>query len=255
MKNLVFVLVFMSQIVFAQQIDLSQELINKISSKICENETGKIKSNSLYWSKNEKFLSLGIAHFIWYPKDYGKKIYTESFADFLKFLKKEKIVIPTWLEEENYCPWSSREEFYSDLEGSKKDDLYFLLNSNYELQTKFLVKRLQKAVNKIVKLSRNEHKIKTNFYSLSRSGNGIYAMLDYVNFKGEGLSENEKYNEFGWGLKQVLENMDSKFRDPAKNFAISAQKVLQKRVKHRPNEELWLAGWFKRLRTYYEQKI
>ncbi len=36
---------------------------------------------------------------------------------------------------------------------------------------------------------------------------GWYPLIDYINFKGKGIKETEKYNGEGWGLLQVLQTM------------------------------------------------
>ena len=81
---------------------------------------------------------------------------------------------------------------------------------------------------------------------------GVYAMLDYVNFKGEGLDPKESYHGRYWGLLQVLESMDNQAQSPAHQFADAAKLVLKRRIKMAPQERGWLAGWNKRLETYYE---
>ena len=80
-------------------------------------------------------------------------------------------------------------------------------------------------------------------------------MIDYINFKGEGLYLSESYNSTSWGLLQVLQGMNAKKRGPVvlQSFVNSADKVLTKRVSNAPkgkNESRWLPGWRKRLKTY-----
>jgi hypothetical protein len=95
-------------------------------------------------------------------------------------------------------------------------------------------------------------KIRTNFYRVATEPLGLYALMDYVNFKGEGISPTERYNGQGWGLLQVLETMPT--RGPAlPAFAEAADTVLTRRVKNSPparNEAKWLPGWRNRLKTY-----
>ena len=77
--------------------------------------------------------------------------------------------------------------------------------------------------------------------------------IDYVNFKGEGTLESERYNSQGWGLLQVLQNMDYKEKDRFKAFQESAKDMLSRRIKNSPKErgeERWRIGWNKRLDTY-----
>jgi hypothetical protein len=79
-------------------------------------------------------------------------------------------------------------------------------------------------------------------------------LIDYVNFKGEGVLSTERYQGRGWGLLQVLEGMsDSGEASPLSEFAASAKRVLRQRVKNAPpgrNEERWLPGWLKRIDSY-----
>ncbi len=50
-------------------------------------------------------------------------------------------------------------------------------------------------------------KIRENFYRVAAEPDGLYALVDYVNFKGEGTLPSERYRGEGWGLLQVLEEM------------------------------------------------
>jgi hypothetical protein len=81
---------------------------------------------------------------------------------------------------------------------------------------------------------------------------GLYALIDYVHFKGTGLAQAERYNNTGWGLLQVLETMDET-RPPLQAFVASARINLENRVHNAPaerNESRWLQGWMNRLDTY-----
>ena len=81
---------------------------------------------------------------------------------------------------------------------------------------------------------------------------GLYALIDYVHFKGTGLSSKETYKGQGWGLKQVLHNMLNQSAN-INSFVESAEHILERRVENSPTarkEHRWLAGWRKRLQTY-----
>jgi hypothetical protein len=96
-------------------------------------------------------------------------------------------------------------------------------------------------------------KILRNFYHVAAEPLGPYALVDYVNFKGEGTLESERYKGEGWGLLQVLEAMRE---GPALvEFQRAAESVLSRRVKNSPpgrGESRWLPGWKNRIRTYAE---
>ena len=82
----------------------------------------------------------------------------------------------------------------------------------------------------------------------------MYALVDYVNFKGEGVLPSERYADRGWGLLQVLAGMRGENADGAtREFVESAARVLAERVKNSPperHEARWLPGWTSRVRGY-----
>jgi hypothetical protein len=95
--------------------------------------------------------------------------------------------------------------------------------------------------------------VKAQFERLAGSGAGTFALIDYVNFKGEGTKETERYKGEGWGLLQVLSGMTGKGGGAAEEFGQVAARVLAQRVKNAPperHEERWLPGWQSRVRSY-----
>ncbi len=84
---------------------------------------------------------------------------------------------------------------------------------------------------------------------------GVYILADYVNFKGLGIIDSERYKGEGWGLLQVLEGMRDEIEapDPIKEFVYSAENLLERRVSNSPlgrNEQKWLPGWKRRVNSY-----
>ena len=80
-------------------------------------------------------------------------------------------------------------------------------------------------------------------------------MIDYLNFKGEGIANQENYKGKGWGLLQVLQEMSGNDGGMAaiEAFIASGKKVLARRIENSPPErgELrWLKGWNHRLDKY-----
>jgi hypothetical protein len=130
------------------------------------------------------------------------------------------------------------------------------LAKTIDLQAEFLVKRLQQALPKMLAESgtANGSQVQQHFDRVANSAMGCYALVDYVNFKGEGVLATERYAGQGWGLLQVLEGMnDTTGRAAVKSFAESAKTVLKNRVHNSPperNEAKWLPGWLKRVDTY-----
>ncbi len=254
-KNTKFLIIFILASFFnllnSIEIEIPKSQAEILAHKIFKNETNLHYSNLLQWNANEKFLSLGIAHFIWYPDAETKK-FVESFPKFISYLESTNFCLPSWLNSSTTCPWNSEEQFNSGFDSSKRVELYRFLQNTQEEQTKFLVLRLQEALPKIINASDHKEKVKKNINELATTANGIYAMLDYVNFKGEGLNALESCNGYHWGLLQVLEKMENLTDSPAHDFADAAKYVLKRRVKMSPHEQRWLSGWYKRIETYYE---
>ena len=127
------------------------------------------------------------------------------------------------------------------------------LSETIDLQTAFLLKRFEAA--ELGLMPQLSEKQKNFLRHLKTLPGGAYALIDYVNFKGTGLSVNERYRNEGWGLLQVLQNIPEETSDEEliKAFIISAKKVLTKRVQNAPahrREDQWLKGWFRRLDSY-----
>ena len=92
------------------------------------------------------------------------------------------------------------------------------------------------------------------FSQLATDPKGLYALIDYTNFKGEGISPHETYKGQGWGLLQVLQTMQ---KNTVADFVVAAKKILTLRVKNSPperQEEKWLKGWLNRLESYLKLK-
>jgi len=95
--------------------------------------------------------------------------------------------------------------------------------------------------------------IRRRLESLLATPAGRYALVDYVNFKGEGLDPRERYQGEGWGLLQVLDAMTGTPSAAVADFAAAADRVLTRRVANADpsrHEERWLPGWRRRLTTY-----
>jgi hypothetical protein len=90
---------------------------------------------------------------------------------------------------------------------------------------------------------------------MAGTSQGCYALVDYVNFKGEGVLHTERYQGQGWGLLQVLEGMHGTGGDAAavEEFSRSAKTILMRRVRNAPpqrHESRWLSGWLQRVNSY-----
>lgn len=209
----------------------------QIGKRIYQNECSSKEEKLVWWNEGENFASLGIGHFIWYPKEQTGP-FEETFPLFVAYLKSKNIAFPDWLSEG--CPWKSKQECFS--EGAKRKELQTFLTKTIDLQAAFIIERFEQRVPKLF-----SGDLLKKIEILSQTDEGKYALVDYLNFKGDGISEKERYDGQGWGLKQVLEEMQD---TSLQAFSEAAKTVLRRRVKNAPHEEKWLAGWLARIDTY-----
>lgn len=235
----------------AQSVQLSDTQANEIGRRIWKNECAGTVEGLTSWNGGEDFASLGIGHFIWYPA--GKQgPFEESFPKLVAYFSSHGIKTQEWMH--GPCPWQTRAAFMADRQSPRMEALRELLKNTVALQARFAALRLEQALPKMLQAAPapERERIKSNFYRVAGEPLGLYALMDYVNFKGEGTSLTERYNGEGWGLLQVLGTMSPK--GPAlPAFAAAADKVLTRRVKNSPparNEAKWLPGWRNRVATY-----
>ena len=130
------------------------------------------------------------------------------------------------------------------------------LEGTIDLQAEFLLARLDSALPKMLAEAAPSDRanVQKQFERLTKTPQGCYALIDYVNFKGEGVLHTERYQGQGWGLLQVLEAMRaSSDAGAVDEFARAAKAVLTQRVQNSPaerNESRWLSGWIRRVNSY-----
>ena len=237
----------------ASEIRISDAEADRIGQKIWRNECHGTRDGLTAWNKGEDFPSLGIGHFIWYPE--GKRgPFKESFPGLKDYLQSQGVKLPRWLAAAQACPWPDRASFMADFRSPRMEELRSLLASTVGQQARYAALRLEAALPKMLAAAPADEreKIRRNFYRVANSPGGLYPLMDYVNFKGEGTSPTERYQGEGWGLAQVLAGMSDN-GSPAAAFAKSADRVLTRRVELSPparGEKRWLAGWRNRLATY-----
>ncbi len=244
-------------------IDLSRDQADLIAQKVWKNEANGELKYLIYWSENETFLSLGIAHFLWYAKT-NQTRYQEMFPQLIDYFIKHNVRLPTWLKSTTPCPWEDRDSFMKAKQENSIEyqELYNLLVRTMPIQVDFIIERLQNALPKMLESTENteeKKQITTAYYRILTPHNAkpstmnIYAILDYVNFKGEGTSPDERYRGEGWGLLQVLLEMDPETEDASQAFVDAAKEVLSRRIQNSPpdrNETQWKEGWFNRIDSY-----
>ena len=237
-------------------IALSQTEALRIGKKIWQNECNGTVSGLTAWNEGENFASLGIGHFIWYPKG-QRGPFEESFPKLISFISSRGAKLPKILlgTGELPCPWNSRSEFLRSQQTSEMKELRQFLADTVDLQAEFLVKRLGNALPKMLDEAApaERQNVQQQFERVASTSQGCYALVDYVNFKGEGVLHTERYRGEGWGLLQVLERMRANGTSAVNEFSHSAAAVLKRRVQNSPperNEARWLSGWLNRVHSY-----
>ncbi len=258
-------IIFFTITLFSSEIILSKKQANYVAKKVWQNEGAGKDKYLVWWNKGEDFASVGIGHFIWFSKGH-KERFREVFPMVLSYMERKKVKMPIWLNSKTSLPWSNKFEFFKAKKKKSKKyrELFTFLKSTMSYQAEFMAIRLENALPEILKtISTSQRKslVKKRFYEVLKNKNGtinekgLYVLLDYTNFKGEGTLKSERYNAQGWGLLQVLEHMNPKEINKQKAFALSAKKMLSRRIKNSPpkrGEERWRKGWNIRLNTYWK---
>ncbi len=241
---------------------ISSSSLERIAALIFQNECASKDACLTAWNKGEKFASLGIGHFIWYPAGTSErnKRFSESFPRLMHFIDQQKVKIPAWIQADKGCPWPNREAFENAQKTQKMIKFRSFLIKTMPFQASFMQKRLKNALSLMlthVPEVQRSH-IRQQFARVAAAPMGMYALMDYVNFKGEGVNPKERYHGKGWGLLQVLAAMHGKLSGIAAitEFSTVAEHLLIQRIDLSPSERhesRWLTGWEKRLTTYVNE--
>ncbi len=235
---------------------LTPAQLNWLGEQIFSNECAREPDCLTGWNQGEEFPSLGIGHFIWFPA--GQQApFEETFPALIQFLGDEGVAIPQWLSTavQTGAPWPDRATFYAEFDSPKMGQLRRFLYETRDLQARFIARRLGQTVPRLMAASAvNQDSIERHFNAVAAASppHGLYALIDYLHFKGSGLHHAERYQGQGWGLLQVLEQMPDTAA-PLPAFIASAEQVLRQRVANSPaerDETRWIRGWIARLQTY-----
>ena len=239
--------------------DLTIDQISSLGMRIWTNESNGRYEGLTTWNEGERFASLGIGHFIWYPVG-SEAPFEESFPAMILFLKQRSESVPEWLMDGDMdCPWRTREVFLAQFNSPRMRELREFLAATVAAQSEFMANRLMSSLPKMLNHVPIERQrlIERHFEHLVTTPRGLFALLDYVNFKGEGIKQSERYRGEGWGLLQVLDAMsDDSIDHSIERFIQSASMVLKRRVRNSPperDEKRWLKGWIRRVQSYREQ--
>jgi hypothetical protein len=165
--------------------------------------------------------------------------------------------VPAWVVPPADCPWPDKAAFQRDFQSPRMKELRAWLASTIEVQTDYLIGRQQGALPKMLAACPPEDRamVQARFTTLSATPEGMFCLIDYVNFKGEGIKAEERYQGHGWGLLQVLQEMrgPANLQSAPKEFGQAANRVLSRRIANSPParcEERWRAGWQNRCLRY-----
>lgn len=224
---------------------ITADEFRQMGVKFFANECGSQKRYLVYWSPKEDFANFGIGHFIWLPA--GRKLpFVEQFPELIAFYLEKRESVPEYINRHKFtgCPWNNREELDGD---PMKDEIIEWLASTTYIQAGFII---FKAMDSIRDILESNPELETQFRELSKTREGRFAVVDYLNFKGTGLDPKERLKDEGWGLLQVLEGMK---RPDLESFVTSASEVLIRRVNNYTddwNDLSFLDGWIKRVEGY-----
>lgn len=212
------------------------------------------------------YVGIGLGSFIWYG-DKNHENYVEDWPAVAQALQSHGVPLPYWAL--GACPWSTEAEFTAaNTPGSPYYDEIQTLNQT--LQTDPVALDIQfrfgpwarllrgvtpwsdtpadymfgydpvKSPNAIISLAPGEAElVGANFSAIAavkdEAGHplGLYALMDYDNFKGEGTCVTEIHNTQHWGELSVLKNMgalDQQQKDPLTSFINSGLDVLHARI-------------------------
>ncbi|WP_227715841.1 MULTISPECIES: hypothetical protein [unclassified Marinobacter] len=241
---------------------LTSAQLDWVGQQIFRNECAGRFQCLVHWNDGEAFPSLGIGHFIWYPKGVEGR-FVESFPALMEYMEQRQVNIPEWLLalEPFDAPWSEKAEFLAVDDSPRLAELREFLAGTQGIQAEFIFRRARESLGRIVEAAPDDRKsdVADRLEALSQTPGGVYAIIDYVNFKGEGLSSTERYNDQGWGLLQVLLEMSgSPDRNALGQFREAAGTVLTRRAENAKDpieRERWLPGWLRRLETYKEPPV
>lgn len=236
-----------------------------IAARIYRNEARGQVQNLTHWGAGEDFPSLGIGHFIWFPAGVDAP-FDESFPALVDYLEQEQggcRTMPGWLAERHRqefdAPWPDKATFDAALDSGEMQELRQWLGHTAPQQARFIVSSFVERWNRL-ELPAGEMRALTELLQrMVEAPQGLFAVIDYVNFKGLGTNPRERYRGHGWGLLQVLRDV-AVLRQPedgpldlVRRFSDAAAGRLKNRAALAPperDEGRWLPGWIRRVSRY-----
>ncbi|PID50473.1 MAG: hypothetical protein CR991_01185 [Proteobacteria bacterium] len=229
-----------------------------IAQRIYRNQVNGGNQSLLSWNSQDNFVSLGIGRFVWYPAGKSGR-FKETFPSFLAFAESQQARLPTWLAQRptRGGPWPNKAAFERAQNDPQMKELENFMRQSASLQIHYLSAQLKRSLPHLTRQldTAQKQKVMQSYQTLERTPGGLYPLLDYLLFQGDGSNPNERYNGQGWGLVQVLQNMEqvSPGSHALAEFMRAADDVLVQRIANAPPERRegrMLAAWQNRLQTY-----
>jgi len=242
--------------------ELSDADYDWIAARIFQNETAGQIRYLTYWGEGEDFPSFGIGHFIWFPTGVDAP-FDETFPDMASFVQQRGSAdspMPAWLRELTPfdAPWTSKQQFDEAWPSAEMARLRQWLEKTGSLQARYIVAAFEQRWRSLELPREQKQRLTALLQQLTETAGGLFAVIDYFNFKGLGNNSRERYQGQGWGLVQVLDSIQQAHIDEpglVEQFRDSAASRLRLRVELSPperTEERWLEGWLARLDGYVE---
>jgi len=234
-----------------------------IGSRIYRNEALGKPGYLTHWNQGEDFASLGIGHFIWFPQGVDAP-FDEQFPAMFEFVSRavpKTLQAPDWIRQLDPfdAPWDSKHAFDEAWSSPEMAGLRQWLQATQRYQARFIVAAFERRWRDLELPAGQKQRLTAQLQQLFATPEGLFAVIDYYNFKGLGNNPRERYADEGWGLVQVLEAMAvpesglEECADIVGLFRDAAASRLTLRVELSPperNEARWLEGWLHRLDGY-----
>ena len=168
--------------------ELSDTDYEWIGSRIYQNEALGKPEYLTHWNQGEDFPSLGIGHFIWFPEDVDAP-FDEQFPALISYLRQqvpEDLPMPAWLQELDplVAPWGSKEEFDAAWSSSEMTSLREWLEASQLYQARFIASAFEQRWRTLDLPPEQKQKLTVLIQVLFETPEGLFAVIDYYNFKG-----------------------------------------------------------------------
>jgi hypothetical protein len=218
--------------------------IAAIGLQVWRNEDSRRRKDLVRWNSGDDGVSLGIAHFTWYPKNSPRKE-PGMFPKLVTFLEKNGKPLPRELGKVNlqqfYAPWADREEFLRQQNSPHVQALRRYMLNTIQLQMRFIIERLETALPLVLKNTPEDlhDHVQQQLHRMAKIPAGRYALVDFTNLAGER------------GLSQVLAELKGKDTSHAAIYEFTAAaKSFLVALASKKSYSKWLKGWLVRINTY-----